>query len=102
MNKTPTPRTRGHRWTLIRSAQLCREPLCRHCLTAGVVREAEEVDHIIALEFGGTDDDENLQSLCIPCHERKTALDRGYRVRTEFGADGLPSDPSHPWNAEPS
>lgn len=33
------------------------------------------VDHIIALENGGTDDDTNLQILCGWCHKPKTADD---------------------------
>jgi 5-methylcytosine-specific restriction protein A len=33
------------------------------------------VDHIVPLAIGGTDTDDNVQSLCDPCHERKTALE---------------------------
>lgn len=33
------------------------------------------VDHIIALENGGTDDDSNLQIICDWCHKPKTADD---------------------------
>ncbi|WP_272575920.1 HNH endonuclease, partial [Providencia sp. PROV273] len=35
--------------------------------------EAKTVDHIKPKAHGGTDDDSNLQSLCWPCHKRKTA-----------------------------
>lgn len=34
-----------------------------------------DVDHIVALENGGTDDDSNLQILCEWCHKPKTADD---------------------------
>ncbi len=34
-----------------------------------------DIDHIIALENGGTDDDSNLQVLCSWCHTDKTADD---------------------------
>ncbi|MBI3217858.1 MAG: HNH endonuclease [Mycobacterium sp.] len=33
---------------------------------------ATEVHHIIEQVFSGTDDDDNLISLCEVCHERKT------------------------------
>ena len=35
------------------------------------------VDHVIALENGGTDGDENLQVLCEWCHSAKTSDDHG-------------------------
>lgn len=34
-----------------------------------------QIDHIIALCLGGTDDWSNLQPLCIKCHKKKTAED---------------------------
>ena len=34
-----------------------------------------DVDHVIALENGGTDHDDNLQLLCEWCHKPKTADD---------------------------
>lgn len=34
-----------------------------------------EIDHEIALELGGKDDDGNLRPLCPTHHKRKTALD---------------------------
>lgn len=91
-NNRVQARTRGHVWTLIRTAQLSKQPLCEHCLALGVVTAAEQVDHIKSLEHGGTDDEDNLQSLCCVCHLKKTTLDRGYKQRTAFGEDGLPLD----------
>lgn len=35
-----------------------------------------EVDHIQALEDGGQDIASNLQCLCVPCHTKKTRLNR--------------------------
>lgn len=66
------------------------EPLCRHCREKGITTRAQEVDHIVPLEQGGTYDDSNAQPLCIPCHQAKTAKDRGYRVRPQISADGWP------------
>ncbi|WP_245392277.1 HNH endonuclease [Salinicola halophyticus] len=34
---------------------------------------ATEVDHIVNVEAGGTDDDSNLEAICSPCHKAKTA-----------------------------
>lgn len=36
-----------------------------------------ECDHIIPREAGGTDDLENLQTLCVRCHIKKTKGDKG-------------------------
>lgn len=41
--------------------------------------ETYEVDHIIALCDGGTNEDSNLRALCRPCHAKKTAEERHAR-----------------------
>jgi len=56
---------------------LNREPLCRECLKQGRLTPATEVDHIVPLASGGTNDLENLQPLCHSCHSRKTAKEDG-------------------------
>lgn len=43
---------------------------CQHCFRPTVDLEC---DHIVNLAQGGSDDDSNLQSLCVPCHKIKTA-----------------------------
>ncbi len=54
-----------------------------------------EVDHIVPLVDGGSFDFENLQTLCIPCHTRKTADEARARARRNAGGhDTLP--PSTP------
>lgn len=35
-----------------------------------------QVDHVIALELTGADEDHNLQLLCIPHHKAKTRFDQ--------------------------
>jgi 5-methylcytosine-specific restriction endonuclease McrA len=35
-----------------------------------------EVDHVIALHNGGTNEIDNLVALCRDCHGKKTAMDR--------------------------
>lgn len=85
-----TKRLSGRRAVKQRLRRLQAEPLCRHCKAKGVTREAVEIDHIIPLRKGGTDDDSNTQPLCEPCHEAKTRIDMGYREKPEIGLDGWP------------
>jgi 5-methylcytosine-specific restriction protein A len=47
--------------------------LCQVCLRTGDITKADSVDHIVPKAEGGTDDDDNLQSICVPCHTAKTA-----------------------------
>jgi 5-methylcytosine-specific restriction protein A len=86
-------RTRGRAWQRIRARQLAKHPLCAMCLTAGLVTQADEVDHVLPLFKGGTDHPSNLQSLCSPCHEAKTRDDLGLRA---LGCDlnGVPVTPA--------
>ena len=65
------------RWRKIRKKFLQEHPYCCKCGA-----KATEVDHIIPISKGGTDDKNNLQALCKSCHSRKTAKEgrwgRGY------------------------
>jgi 5-methylcytosine-specific restriction protein A len=69
---------------------LRRDPLCILCLARGHVTPSQEVDHIVPLHKGGSNRDDNLQGLCIPCHAEKTRRDLGWRPGT--GVDGWPLD----------
>lgn len=60
------------------------------CKAKGIIAAATVPDHIKALSNGGTDDDSNIQCLCGPCHDQKTAEDLGRRVRPAIGLDGWP------------
>lgn len=82
---------RGRKWQRIRWRVLTDNPLCVECEKSGKVRLATEVDHVIPLHKGGTDDPANLQGLCADCHADKTARDQGYRVRPTIGVDGWPA-----------
>ncbi|WP_206461513.1 HNH endonuclease [Acinetobacter baumannii] len=42
------------------------------CQCCGTVTKDLELDHIVNVARGGTDDESNLQSLCVPCHKKKT------------------------------
>lgn len=83
----------GHQAAKFRRAVLSSSPLCAHCLAKGVVRLAEEADHIVPLFKGGSNDPhQNGQALCRPCHDAKTRQDLGHRQRIAYGPDGWPLD----------
>ena len=67
-------------WRKLRTLHLNAHPLCVHCRAKGIITAATEVDHITPHrgDFALRIDPANLQSLCKPCHSRKTATeDRG-------------------------
>ena len=67
--------TNSATWRAIRAGQLAIEPLCRICNAKGITRAASVVDHI---DGDATNDESmNHQSLCGPCHSRKTAKEDG-------------------------
>ena len=69
----------GRPWRRIRERILIRDLYtCRSC---GIVTKDLEVDHIVNVAEGGTDNDANLQALCVPCHQAKTSAEaaRGRR-----------------------
>lgn len=68
----PSAARRGYNkpWRHLRRAILAASPLCVACKAA----PATEVDHILPLRRGGTNDLTNLQTLCKSCHSRKTAF----------------------------
>ena len=74
--RRPNASKRGynHRWRKVRIQVLKRDGgLCQSCLKDGRVTEASEVDHIVPTAAGGAFyDDDNLQSICRPCHQAKT------------------------------
>jgi len=60
----------GRRWEKIRAAYLSENPLCEICKDNGKLKAADLVHHKIKLSIGGTNDYDNLQSLCQECHSR--------------------------------
>jgi 5-methylcytosine-specific restriction protein A len=77
---TPTPRERGRPWRRRRAAWLTAHPLCCKCEERGFFTRATEVDHVIPLWKGGSDDDSNLQSLCSDDSKVKTAAEAKERA----------------------
>ncbi|MDR3217157.1 MAG: HNH endonuclease [Clostridiaceae bacterium] len=59
-------------WRRLAKRQLRLAPLCAECMRAGRVQPAEIADHIKPIREGGARlDGENLQSLCMACHNCK-------------------------------
>ncbi len=72
-----TKRGYGKQWRKLRDAFINENPLCNDLFEKhrGLPYMGEEVDHIIPKSQGGTDDWDNLQTLCHSCHSRKTAIE---------------------------
>jgi 5-methylcytosine-specific restriction enzyme A len=86
-------------WVRRRRHQLLTNPLCRFCLDEGRTEPASIADHVVPhrgdinLFFLG-----ELQSLCVPCHNRIKQGEESRGYRREVGLDGWPTDPRHPSN----
>jgi 5-methylcytosine-specific restriction protein A len=81
----------GSAWDKLRRVVIARDMgLCQPCLAKGRVTPGTEVDHVRPRAKGGTDDPDNLQCICGPCHVEKTAADEGRRVKPTIGPDGWP------------
>jgi len=67
----------GSAWVKIRDRIRTRDNhLCQECLRSGIITQGKQVDHILNKARGGTDDDSNLELLCIKCHKIKTNKER--------------------------
>lgn len=84
-------RLRGRKLQELRVWWFTRYPLCVICEQRRIVRAAVELDHIVPLWKGGTNDQSNLQGLCKACHDEKSERECGERVgRPLIGVDGWP------------
>lgn len=95
-------RLRGRAGQAQRLRRLRNEPLCRDCRDEGRVEAATVPDHIKPLAQGGTDEDSNIRCLCKRHHRIRTAEQFGHDTvgwATGSDANGMPTDPDHPWNA---
>ena len=61
-------------WRKLSQQVLKNNPVCVACLSNGIIRKADVVDHIIPIRVDWTKrlDADNLQPLCNSCHRRKT------------------------------
>jgi len=83
----------GTEWNKLRLRILQRDKhLCKPCLKASALSAATQVDHIISKAKGGTDDEDNLQAICKPCHDRKTTIENGGRPKVRIAEDGWPAE----------
>ena len=83
----------GTAWDKIRKHILYRDHgLCQPCLKQGKLTQATEVDHIVDKASKGSDDADNLQSICEQCHKEKTAAAQGRTLKPKLttGIDGWP------------
>ena len=79
LSPVATERQRGRRGALARERVLKRDGyLCQSCLP-GRIMPAVVVDHIVPLHRGGHDTDHNKQSLCLACHDIKSAIEEKQR-----------------------
>lgn len=64
----------GTKWDKLRKKILRRDNfLCQPCYNNNKLTPAEQVDHVVPKARGGTDEHSNLQSICLTCHNKKTA-----------------------------
>lgn len=66
----------GRPWRRKRASILARDKYqcqCEGCKARGLITMADEVDHIVPICQGGTDDDSNLRAINTECHKAKTA-----------------------------
>lgn len=66
----------GSRWRTLRQLYVSKHPLCEECLKVGRYVPVDEVHHIVPLEDGGTNADDNLVSLCRSCHAKTRSAPR--------------------------
>lgn len=73
----PNAAQRGYNsreWYALRKQVLLRDAYkCQTCGRICVNKREAQVDHITPKARGGLDELENLQTLCLRCHSRKTA-----------------------------
>ena len=64
------------RWRATRLYYIQRNPLCKTCSDNDRVVSGEVVDHILPIRQGGDQyTDNNLQTLCKKCHDKKSRQD---------------------------
>ena len=72
-------RRMSHHWLML-------NPLCEDCKKRGIVRKGDVVDHIVELRdnFEKRLDENNLQTLCYSCHNKKTKREKAKREKRKL------------------
>ena len=78
-------RMRGRANQARRERVLSADPLCVHCKRNGLITLATEVDHVVPLWEGGSEDDANCAGLCRECHKAKSAAEAARRFGRATG-----------------
>ena len=60
----------GGNWKKIRDRYISQNPLCEKCRAKGKFTAGSLVHHIKPLSEGGTNEEGNLMTLCVSCHEK--------------------------------
>ena len=81
-------RLRGRKLQAARLRIWSQDPHCAMCRKLLAYPHGFELDHKQALHKDGSNDDENMQVLCHPCHQVKTAQEMGFKERAKFDAEG--------------
>ncbi|MBA2548796.1 MAG: HNH endonuclease [Burkholderiaceae bacterium] len=87
-------RISGRALQALRKQHFQRQPLCELCAAKGIVRTAEELDHInpLSREPGPDRLDLPRRGLCRECHREATRQAFGYRRKPRIGLDGWEVD----------
>lgn len=70
--------------------------LCQSCHRNGRIKQGNQIDHIVALTNGGSNEDVNLEVICLECHSAKSLVDLGFRPQVTTGLDGWPTESKQP------
>jgi hypothetical protein len=77
-----TPLSEGERLKILRRDAFC-------CVWCGETCQSNlTIDHTIPVAFGGTNDKDNLNTLCVGCHCEKSLIDQlVYDAAIHFGGE---------------
>lgn len=81
---------KGAHLTKRRKQMYIDNPHCNVCGRLTQYPKGFQIDHIKPLSKGGTDTPDNVQLLCLDCHDTKTAKDLNHVTRPIIGLDGWP------------
>ena len=84
------PFYKTNRWKVKSVAQRNAHPYCAQCKKEGRIVLGRVADHIISMSVGGARlDDNNLQTLCDPCHNKKRQEEsRGIHIAHKLNWQG--------------